>query len=155
MNQLPRPMKITLYFDVRFLQQDYEKAEKEGMYVRTYLGDIYFSFSRTVSLPCLPVRGQLYHLRFDPTTETSNADGGDTHYYVRESGFIEDDEKATPYFVISYDQSFSEWQEEDPARKNLPPSEQNRQWRNLADQEMVGLTKLFKKHGWKPDSSSH
>ena len=148
-------MKIKLYFDVRFIhaEQDHEEVEKEGHYVRAYSGDICFAFSRMVSLPCLPTRGQVYHLRFDPPTETTNDDGNDTHYYVRESGFIEqrDKENVLPYFIISDDQSFSEWLEEDPARTGVQPTEQYSQWQAEIEQRMINLTKVFKKLGWEQE----
>jgi hypothetical protein len=148
-------MKIKLYFDVRFLysEDDHERVDQKGMYVHAFSGDFCFSFSRTVSLPCLPVRNQLYHLAFDPILLQSNADGDDTHYYVRESGFIEEGDTASPYFVISDDRSFKDWLKDYYPDQLMPVSKkQYQEWKSIAEDEERRSIEIFKKHGWKVES---
>ncbi|MEO8637446.1 MAG: hypothetical protein ABI430_00910 [Candidatus Taylorbacteria bacterium] len=148
-------MKIKLCFDVRFLfkEKDHEKADREGYYERAFVGDLYYSFSRTISLPCLPLKGQTYQLRYDPVTDSPNAVGDNMHYRVRDSGFIEQDEKENifPYFVISDDKSFSEWLDENPTQKNVGATNQYAEWESEVERGMVELTKTFKQHGWEQE----
>ena len=143
-------MKIELYFDVRFLvnEKEHNRAEEKGCYIEGgFTLDHVFRFSRKVSLPCLPQRGQVYHLAFDPICEMSYADDA-THYYVQQSGYIEDADHIVPYFIISDDQLFSEWLEGDPARAELSSQEQTKHWIETVCHRLHVLIKVFKEHGW-------
>jgi hypothetical protein len=144
-------MKIRLYYDYRFLLpvEDHDSPRKDIQgYVPAYGGEHCLRFVRIVSLPCLPVKGQKYHLAFDPVCQV-RSDDDDTSFIVRESGFFEeeDGQRAFPYFVISFDRLFSEESRcHEIEKKSLEAQEA--WW--FAEAKSCGerLTPIFKENGW-------
>ncbi len=144
-------MKMIQYFDVRFLrgaEEDHRRANKAGYYVKSFASDICHCFHRKISLPCLPQRGQIYHLNFNPATDTSHTDGVHTGCHIQQSGFVEkDDDFPVPYFIISDDTFFTRWLTESPVYF-LNDTAINRAWKEKIESRMAVLIPSFQKHGW-------
>ncbi len=144
-------MKVELFFDIRFIRNEARQQQNgaSGNYVQRYVDDFCFRFIRKVDPSSVPLRGQIYHLAFDPTTESTYAAGQETGYIVRESGFIEHGKKIIPYFIISDDRFFSIWVADDPDRKRLKFHPQIEAWERHVQEEADRLKALFRKHSWK------
>jgi hypothetical protein len=141
-------MKTELYYDIRFLVSgsEHEEDAKIGRYRPTYSGEYYFRFSRTVSLPSLPQRGQMYHLSFDPFLQILFEED-DTSLMVQESGFIEESEHPMPYFIISNESYLGEVIKDSEIEKDLQwrPAVW---WKAYAYARRKTFVPIFKRHGW-------
>ncbi len=99
-------MKVDIYYELRFL--NFPKSIDGGRVLLrpgAFLpnGSMSFRFSRTLSLPCVPLKGQYYWLTVDPAhAEICTAK------FVEESGFVES-KGNRPYFLVAQEWHFQEW----------------------------------------------
>lgn len=148
-------MKTVIYYDIRYLLPlpDHAENEKIGWYEPAYSGEQYIRFSRQVHPPCLPVRGQVYHLKFDPLVEASLAKGDYTQMCVEQSGFVEEDNRVVPYFIVSHVNYLECWVSEKEL-KLLTQLQKIARLEEEATKERNSLIFRFKKAGWKCETEA-
>lgn len=137
-------MTIKICYDVWFVDLP-NLCEKRisGDYPICNDGEAMIRFSRMVKIPSHPVRGQKYILGLDPLTDCYESD-----FEIEESGYIDQDKRVIPYFVIADDYwlHYVLWRE-DRQKASLPHTIED--WkRNITETEIPKMKEQFKSEEW-------